>query len=64
MVPVIESRHIYQPLSIMAPTGMKMGFKVTSEFVPKVDVYKAILYFLSGRSSLWIMSEDFMVVYA
>jgi hypothetical protein len=64
MVPVIESRHIYQPPSVIDPAGIKTGFRVTSEFVPKVDVYKAILYFLSGRSSLWIMSEDFMVVYA
>ena len=62
MVPVIESRDIYQPLSVMAPTGMKTGFEVTTEFVPKVEVYKLILHFALGTSSLWIIREDFMDV--
>ncbi len=63
-MPVIESWHTYQPPSVMEPTGMKTGFKVTPELVPKVEVYKAILYLRSGRSSLWIMREDFMDVVA
>ena len=32
------------------------------EFAPKVEVYKGSLHFLSGKSSLWIMREDFMDV--
>ncbi len=41
---------------------MKMGFKEMSEFVPKVEVYKAGLSL--QKSSLWIMREDFMDVAA
>jgi hypothetical protein len=43
---------------------MKTGFKEMFEFVPKVEVYKAILHLKSGASSLWIMREDFMDVVA
>ena len=62
MVPVIESRRTYQPPSVMAPTGMKTGFKVTSESIPKVEVHVGGLHL--QQSSLWIMREDFMDVVA
>ncbi len=60
MVPIIESRHIYQPPSVMESTGIKTGFKVTSELVPKVEVNFGGLSL--QQSSLWIIREDFMVV--
>ena len=61
MVPVIESWPTYQPQSVMAPTGMKMGFKVMTEFVPKVEVHVGGLSW-QGQSFLWIMREDFIDV--
>jgi hypothetical protein len=61
MVPVIESCDTYQPPpSVMAPTGIKKGFRVTSEFVPKVDLNLGGL--TSQQSYLWIIREDFMHV--
>ncbi len=63
MVPVIESCATYQPPpSVMAPTGIKTGFRVTSEFVPKVDLNLGGLS--SQPSSLWIIREDFIDVVA
>ena len=62
IVPAIESWHKYQPPSIIAPTGMKTGFKVMSEYVPKVEVHVGGLSL--QQSSLVIMREDFMNVVA
>ena len=45
----------------MEPMGMKTGFKVTSDCVPKVEVHVGNLY-LQQSSSLVIMREDFMDV--
>ena len=62
MVPVIVVEHIYQPPSVMAPTGIQKGFKWTSVFVPKVVVQVRGLNL--QQSSLSIMSKDFMDVVA
>ena len=62
MVPVIYSWQIYQPPSVIEPTGIKMGFRVTSEPYPKVEVNVVGLDL--QQSSLWIMREDFMDVVA
>ena len=53
-------RHIPAPPSVMALSGMKTGFRVTSEFFPKDDLNLGGLSW--NQSSLWIMREDIMDV--
>ena len=62
MVPVMESWHTYQPPSVIEPTGMKTGFLVMSELVPKVEVNVGGLSL--QQISWWIMREDFIDVVA